>query len=200
MIRATTPTHIFNLPFETSTIKELMISYAQRRNVVIEKFKDDCVFDGKMIALTLTQRDTLKFSDRRPVEIQLRVVTTSDTALAGDITEIEIGRVLDGDVMGSDPKKLPTGIIGDSDAIDSCCCNFDVDFKELYIVETESSFPEGYEGEYGVEGEPFVFIPSVDDRIVIPTGKKYVPNDIVIEKISYTAVSNESDGLTVTIG
>lgn len=202
MIRATTPTHIFNLPFETDTIKELLITYMQHKTPVVQKLTDDCVFDGKTIAVTLTQRDTARFSERRKVEIQLRVLTTSDTALAGGIAEIDIGRILDDDILGKDPEKKPTEIIGNSEAVDTCCCTFDVDFGEIYIIGT-GSFPEDYEGVYGETGdteEVFDFIPKVGEKQVIPTAKKYVKSDITVEAIPYVEVDNVSDGRTVTIG
>lgn len=199
MIRATTPTHIFNLPIETSLIKELLITYSQRKTPVIDKQLEDCVLDGKTIAVTLTQRDTARFSDRRPVEIQLRVLTTSDTALAGTITEVDVDRVLDDDILGSDPKRKPTSIIGEDGTAITSCCQFDVEFGEIYIIDA-GGFPEDYEGEYGESGEPFEFIPKVGEKQIIPTARKYVKRDIVVEAIPYREVDNTSDGKTVTIG
>ena len=202
MIRATTPTHIFNLPFETDTIKELLITYSQRKMPVVQKLTDDCVFDGKTIAVTLTQRDTARFSDRKVVEIQLRVLTTSDTALAGNITEVDVGRILDDDILGKDPDKKPTDIIGNPDVVDTCCCTFDVDFGEIYIIENGGSggFPEDYEGVYGEAGESFNFVPKVGEKQIIPTANKYAKKDITVEAIPYAEVDNVSDGRTVTIG
>ena len=56
MIRATTPTHIFNLPFETELIKDLIITYTQRKTIIIEKRLDECVLDGKTLGRKLVQR------------------------------------------------------------------------------------------------------------------------------------------------
>lgn len=197
MIRATTPTHIFNLPIETDLIKELLITYSQRKTPVIDKQLDDCVLDGKTIAVTLTQRDTARFSDRRPVEIQLRVLTTSNTALAGTITEVDVDRVLDDDILGKDPDKKPTDIIGNDDITSMCCCQFDVEFGEIYLVGDGGGFPDDYEGEYDGEYE---FTPNAEKKQVIATARKYLKDDIVVEKIPYAEVDNASDGKTVTIG
>ena len=199
MIRATTPTHIFNLPIETDTIKELLITYSQRKKPVVQKLIDDCVFDGKTIAVTLTQRDTARFLERKSIEIQLRVLTTSDTALAGNITEVDIDRILDDDILGKDPEKKPTEIIGNPDVLDTCCCTFDVDFGEVYII-GNGGFPEDFEGVYGEAGEAFDFIPKVGEKQIIPTAKKYAKRDITVEAIPYVEVDNVSDGKTVTIG
>lgn len=197
MIRATTPTHIFNLPFETNTIKELSITYSQRKTPLVQKNKGNCAFDGKVIALTLSQKDTLKFSDRRPVEIQLRVLTTSNTSLAGTITEIDVGRILDDNILGSDPELKPIEIINDQEVLSNCCCAFDVEFKEVYIVDTGGGMPGEYEGEYAGSYE---FVPKAGATQVIPTARKYLANDIVVEAIPYAEVDNTSDGKTVTIG
>lgn len=199
MIRATTPTHVFNIPFDTSLIKELLITYSQKKTPIIDKELEDCVLDGKRIALTLTQRDTSKFSDRRGVEIQVRILTTSDTSLAGTIIETEVDRVLDDDILGNDPKKKPTSIIGNDDISLMSTCEFNVDFGEFYIIDA-GGLPEDYKGEYGESGEPFEFIPKVDEKQLIPTAKKYVKQDLVVEAIPYVEVDNTSNGKTVTIG
>lgn len=200
MIRATTPTHIFNIPFDTSLIKELLITYSQKKIPIVDKVLDDCVLDGKRIALTLTQRDTSKFSDRRNVEIQIRILTTSDTSLAGTIVETEVDRVLDDDILGSDPKKKPTVITGDDDISTLSTCEFDVDFGEIYIIgDGSGGFPEDY-SEYGEEGEPFEFIPKVDEKQQILTAKKYLERNLVVDAIPYVEVDNVSNGKTVTIG
>lgn len=99
MIRGTTPTHTFNIPFDSGYLKKILITYAQKKIPVIEKTEQDCVLDGNSIKVTLSQKDTLKFDDRRPVEIQIRVVTTNDTALATNVGTIDVGRVLNEEVL-----------------------------------------------------------------------------------------------------
>ena len=99
MIRGTTPTHIFEIPFDSSLLKKILITYFQNNQIVVEKTEDDCTLEGNSITVKLTQEDTLKFSHRRPVEIQIRVLTVDDTALATVIREVEVGRVLNEEVL-----------------------------------------------------------------------------------------------------
>lgn len=99
MIRGTTPTHIFEIPFDSKIIKELKISYAQHNIIIVEKNIEDCVLDGNSISVKLTQRDTLNFSHKRPVEIQIKVLTVSDTVMATTISEVPVGRVLNEEVL-----------------------------------------------------------------------------------------------------
>ena len=99
MIRGTTPTHIFEIPFDSSYLKRILITYFQDKHIVIEKTENDCTLEGKSISTTLSQEDTLKFSHRKPVEIQIRVLTIDDIALATLIREVDVGRVLNEEVL-----------------------------------------------------------------------------------------------------
>ncbi len=99
MIRGTTPTHTFNVSIDTSRFKILRIYYAQKKVVVVTKTEKDCVMDGKQIRVTLSQKDTLKFDERRDVEVQMRVVLDNGTAIATNVGTMEIGRVLNGEEL-----------------------------------------------------------------------------------------------------
>lgn len=50
-----------------------------------------------------------------------------------------------------------------------------------------------YDGEYEVT-------PDVTEAQMLPTAKKYLTNDIVVNKVPYSETSNSSNGLTVYIG
>lgn len=47
---------------------------------------------------------------------------------------------------------------------------------------------------------PYEVTPSAAETVVLRTSQTFVDSDIKIEKISYSEVSNESGGTTVTIG
>lgn len=72
MIRGTTPTHTFEVPFHTSTIDELEILYVQGKGPILTKVKDDCTFTDNVIRVDLTQEETLKFKEGYAT-VQLRV-------------------------------------------------------------------------------------------------------------------------------
>lgn len=99
MIRGTTPTHTFKLPFDTSIVKEVMVIYAQNEKEVFHKDTFDCELNGKEIIVTLSQEDTLKFNHRQNVQIQVRVLTDDDVALASQIKEITIQNCLNSEVL-----------------------------------------------------------------------------------------------------
>lgn len=74
MIRGSTPTHIFNVPFDTGIIDALQIAYAQNDDVLFVVNKEDCLLDGSTIKLTLTQEQTLLFDCyKRTVQIQIKI-------------------------------------------------------------------------------------------------------------------------------
>ena len=99
MIRGTTPTHTFNLPFEVGMIKECRIIYAQDNEVILKKDNSKCILEGTTIKVELTQQDTFKFDSNKPVQIQIRILTTNDVALASVVTTVGIAKCLDDEVM-----------------------------------------------------------------------------------------------------
>lgn len=97
MIRGTTPTHDFDVPFDTNTIDELEIAYSQGKDVVLIKTKDECELNGNNISVQLTQDETLRFKEGFTT-IQLRVLREG-TVMACKAFVIPVGRCLNGDVM-----------------------------------------------------------------------------------------------------
>lgn len=99
MIRGTTPTFEFTLPFSTDLLAEGYITFAQGSHNVIEKELSECTCEGERITLRLSQADTLKFNSGRKVEIQMRVKTLDGEALASEMIETTVDRILkDGEI------------------------------------------------------------------------------------------------------
>ena len=99
MIRGTTPTHVYDLPFGVENVAKVRILYAQHGEVKIIKTEEDCKMSGKTISVQLTQRDTLDLLGNTFVDIQLRVLTTGGDALASPLTRVLVGACLDDEVM-----------------------------------------------------------------------------------------------------
>lgn len=99
MLRATTPTHRFMLPFGEDMVQKLLITYAQQGVNVLEKTEGDVQYDGNAIYLTLTQAETNLFKPNSDVEIQVRVLTKSNDALASKIFAVSVGDVLNDEVL-----------------------------------------------------------------------------------------------------
>ena len=100
MIRkGTTPIHIFKLPFPTSELSAAKATYRQGEKIILEKRLEDAVLNESAIAWKLTQGETFKFLDSKPVEIQLRVLTFEDKAHSTKIITESVYRSLDEEIL-----------------------------------------------------------------------------------------------------
>lgn len=96
MIRGTTPTLEFTMPFDTSLIAELYITITQNGATALEKTLSDCNCNDTSVSLTLTQEDTLRLEQKpySKCEMQIRVRTVAGEVLASNIMSIYVGRIL----------------------------------------------------------------------------------------------------------
>ena len=99
MIRGTTPTHTFQIPFSTSLLKEIRISYAQGNSVIVEKSTEDCRLDGTEITVKLTQEETMRFSETKLAELQLRVKLNDGNVLATPVLRLDVGELLKDEII-----------------------------------------------------------------------------------------------------
>ena len=102
MIRGTTPTLLYNLPFSTSLIKsaEITIQYGCETNkeLIIKKL-EDCELGETSIGARLTQEETLLLPAPSYAHIQLRIVTTDDIVLATEPEAVTVKKLLAEDVI-----------------------------------------------------------------------------------------------------
>lgn len=82
MIKGTTPTHVFEVEFNTALIQEIHIIYKQGDNVVLTKTTKDCTIGEGVISVKLTQEDTFEFQENAPVKIQVRVLVEGGQVLS----------------------------------------------------------------------------------------------------------------------
>ncbi len=97
--RGTTPTHTFTLPFDSSFVKSLSVIYSQNDIKILTKRFADCTKDGKKISVRLSQRETLLFNTKDPVEVQIRVLTLEGDALSTAIEKIRVSDSLSEEVL-----------------------------------------------------------------------------------------------------
>ncbi len=94
MIRGTTPTLEFTIPFDTSFLEEAYVTLSQNNVVVLDKALSDCKCDERKLSVKLTQEETLKLDCKCKTEIQVRVRTKEGDALASDIITVNTERIL----------------------------------------------------------------------------------------------------------
>lgn len=94
MIRGTTPTLEFTLPFEVSNLSTAYITLAQNGRIVVEKCMDECKCGKDILSVQLTQEETLKLDCNYKVDIQIRAKTVMDEALASNIITVSARKIL----------------------------------------------------------------------------------------------------------
>ncbi len=99
MIRGTTPTHAYTIPFDVGNVAKVHIIYAQRGSVKFVKTEADCTMDGKTITTRLTQEETLSLVDGNCVDIQIRVLTTTNEAFASQPMKATVCACLEEEVL-----------------------------------------------------------------------------------------------------
>lgn len=99
MIRGTTPTHVFNIPIDTGTLKEVRITYKQLGRIVLEKTEADVTMEESTIQFTMTQLESLKFKPNNTVQVQIKVLTNTGTVLASPIREVSVDAILNEEVL-----------------------------------------------------------------------------------------------------
>lgn len=99
MIRGTTPTHTFEVDFDTSLIKEVKITYSQFEKVLVEKYTQDCVITEGKIETKLTQEETFLFDSTRYVYAQIRILTNDGECHSTNLIKIEVEKCFDDEVL-----------------------------------------------------------------------------------------------------
>lgn len=106
MRRGTTPTNRFITNLDLRDAKEAYMSYAQDEEVIFEKTLEDMVIKEinvecgdeditkYLIAIKLTQEDTLALSTDMPVEIQCRPIFPDGTVPPCKIIRVPVERIL----------------------------------------------------------------------------------------------------------
>lgn len=98
MVRGTTPTCYFNLPFDTSALKHIRVIFSQEKRCLVKE-GDDVERAGSVISVKLSQKETLSFVCSNFIDIQVRVLTNEGDALASDIIRDYVDSCLEDEVL-----------------------------------------------------------------------------------------------------
>ena len=95
MVRGTTPTLRFLVPYGAAEIQSGYITFAQLGKTKLEKTiaEEQVTGDGE-ITLALTQEDTLELSSNCLCQIQLRLKLAGDRAAASNILSCSVDEIL----------------------------------------------------------------------------------------------------------
>ncbi len=104
MRQATTPEHTFKLPVDTDTCDIIQVTYEQGKTQLVKEknrgeIPDEMTLDGQKVIILLTQEETLLFSAKHPVEVQIRVLTNTGRVLASQIWEVDVSKSLNKEAL-----------------------------------------------------------------------------------------------------
>ena len=100
MRRGTTPTHLFQIPFNVISLLKIRVWYSQNDVLLVTKTEKDAEMQGDDIfKVTLTQEETLKFDHTEDVQIQLKVKTDKGEVMASPVIRKSVDEILDDEVL-----------------------------------------------------------------------------------------------------
>ena len=100
IIRGTTPTHEFELPYPVEIVKNVRITYTQHRGKSFTKTLPDCVLSEGKIEVSLSQEETFSLDASKLVDIEIRLQLTNDKVLRSeDIIRLRVIDSSDNEVM-----------------------------------------------------------------------------------------------------
>lgn len=114
MIRGTTAEFKFNLPCEFNDLNYVKITFWQLDNagtvsspLPIIKYKNSCSYgvDPKELHVSLTQEETLRFSDQTKMFVQLRASANDGTVFASKQERFTVYPIYDDSILTPDDEE-----------------------------------------------------------------------------------------------
>ena len=73
IIRGTTPTHEFDLPYPVELVRNIRITYGQKNTPLFTKTTSDCSITEGKISVSLTEEETFSIVPGRELYIEIRI-------------------------------------------------------------------------------------------------------------------------------
>ena len=99
MRRGTTPTLQITVTGLSKIEIQVLHLIIEQQGVVIKKTEQDVSIDGEVISAALTQEETLSLTAGMDVAVQLRVLSTNNTAYASNIVTVPVEAILEEGVI-----------------------------------------------------------------------------------------------------
>lgn len=103
MYRGSTPLHTFTFPFDIGDLSEIIITYNQKGNNVLEKRKEDLDISGNVASFRLTQEESYIFDPLNRVKIQVKILTGDGIVEFSDMVYTSVKEVLNTEILGEEP-------------------------------------------------------------------------------------------------
>lgn len=92
--RGATPTNTFRVHVDLTSAVVMYITYKQMGRTILEKDIDEITIESDKLTVTMTQEESLKFIQNRPVEIQIRARLSDDSAHVSEIIRTTASELL----------------------------------------------------------------------------------------------------------
>lgn len=94
-----TPTQVFELPFDTKELEKISVTYALDTMILLEKEQSDCILENNYIIINLSEEETLSFPTNKVIEVQLKILTKSDKVYISPSYRLGIQKTLNRRLM-----------------------------------------------------------------------------------------------------
>lgn len=101
MIKGTNPILVIDFSIEVSKITKLRITFAQGKDIVLEKSLADCTVEGNTIKLQLSEQETLSFKPTI-LKVQAKLKLQDGSILYSKIKEIEVEEPLNEETLNGE--------------------------------------------------------------------------------------------------
>ncbi len=99
MVKGTTPTLYFECDLVWDDIKELSLVFEQNGKIILKFSKSDCIYEDGSLVITLTQEQSLTFSEQGNIKMQIKLKLLDGTVLASEIVTSTVGQILDEEII-----------------------------------------------------------------------------------------------------
>lgn len=99
MRRGTTPTFIFEFPFDVESVQAVHVAFSQSGENILTKEDNECTLSRNTVSVQLTQDETYMFAADGIVEVQARILTADEQAVSSDVVYIKCKRSLTEDIL-----------------------------------------------------------------------------------------------------
>lgn len=94
IVRGTTATHEFSVPYNADEIKTLHIAYGQNNKIILSRDKSSAQVSDRNITVSLSQQDTLGFMPEKNIKVEIKLLLNDGQVLSNAEAPVYI-RVID---------------------------------------------------------------------------------------------------------
>lgn len=92
--RGATPTNTFRVRVDFTSAVVMYVTYKQMDRTILEKDISEITIETDKIKVSMTQEESLKFIENKPVEIQIRARLSDDSAHVSKIVRTTVTELL----------------------------------------------------------------------------------------------------------